>query len=348
MIISNLFYQTSFAMFCNPFSIKIANYRGIPEVKEDSRLLFKLESDDEIRDHLQMYLDQAKNQKKMLEFTGLVGATIYEIDTLDHYLKISERDIDLDLLDPFEIEVRNGSSFKTTTMGAVYFDELVVHHKTVLKVSRPIKSELLELIELAKQDQCYLGLLSQEGVECDTGKHLAEFLTLTETSLPQRVNPIVRNEIPEEPRNTIAGQQSHSQNRPTSFYQLASSNPVRDRPLVVELDPELLASMWAEDLEDCGNAANARDSDAFAPSAPPEELLLQDSEAPNNANSAHHAAELTQEEENCCVICLDEKPNYIFLPCCHLVTCETCATGGQIRDCPVCKQRIQQKRKVYQ
>ncbi|KAJ8300619.1 hypothetical protein KUTeg_022138 [Tegillarca granosa] len=46
-----------------------------------------------------------------------------------------------------------------------------------------------------------------------------------------------------------------------------------------------------------------------------------------------------------CVICLDKPPNCVYADCGHLVTCMECAS--RILDCPVCREAIIQKIKVF-
>nr|XP_022288628.1 death-associated inhibitor of apoptosis 2-like [Crassostrea virginica] len=51
------------------------------------------------------------------------------------------------------------------------------------------------------------------------------------------------------------------------------------------------------------------------------------------------------QEEKLCKICMDAEMDILFLPCGHLCTCRTCAI--KLRECPVCKERIQNQQRVY-
>lgn len=46
-----------------------------------------------------------------------------------------------------------------------------------------------------------------------------------------------------------------------------------------------------------------------------------------------------------CVVCLDNKPDIVFLPCGHVCTCAQCCS--QLDDCPMCRQNISQKFRLY-
>ncbi|KAL3881989.1 hypothetical protein ACJMK2_028371, partial [Sinanodonta woodiana] len=50
-------------------------------------------------------------------------------------------------------------------------------------------------------------------------------------------------------------------------------------------------------------------------------------------------------EQTTCKICMENPIRVIFLPCGHLVCCETCAPA--FRKCPICRKRIQQSVKTY-
>jgi len=46
-----------------------------------------------------------------------------------------------------------------------------------------------------------------------------------------------------------------------------------------------------------------------------------------------------------CVVCLDNKPDIVFLPCGHVCTCSACC--GALKDCPMCRQEITQRFRLY-
>ena len=58
----------------------------------------------------------------------------------------------------------------------------------------------------------------------------------------------------------------------------------------------------------------------------------------------------TQEQENNkkrCVICLEAPPSLLFFPCRHVVCCEDCGVLAEIRDCPICRKKIDDKMKIF-
>jgi hypothetical protein len=54
-----------------------------------------------------------------------------------------------------------------------------------------------------------------------------------------------------------------------------------------------------------------------------------------------------QQEERAkfCVICLENEKQKVFVPCGHACVCTACC--GPLRNCPICRMRIQQKHNVY-
>ena len=46
-----------------------------------------------------------------------------------------------------------------------------------------------------------------------------------------------------------------------------------------------------------------------------------------------------------CVVCMSNKIETLFSPCCHLITCQKCSK--QIKKCCICKEKIKGKVKVY-
>ena len=48
-----------------------------------------------------------------------------------------------------------------------------------------------------------------------------------------------------------------------------------------------------------------------------------------------------------CKICMDESVSNYFLPCGHVVCCNTCAEKLLSRECPLCKRKIEQTMPLY-
>ncbi|OZC07736.1 hypothetical protein X798_05215 [Onchocerca flexuosa] len=39
-----------------------------------------------------------------------------------------------------------------------------------------------------------------------------------------------------------------------------------------------------------------------------------------------------------CVICLDKRPQKLYMPCLHFVCCDEC--GNELEQCPICRQKL--------
>ena len=50
-------------------------------------------------------------------------------------------------------------------------------------------------------------------------------------------------------------------------------------------------------------------------------------------------------EETDCVVCLDNERTYAIVPCGHLCVCGGCV--GRVKECPICRGRIQSILKIY-
>ena len=53
------------------------------------------------------------------------------------------------------------------------------------------------------------------------------------------------------------------------------------------------------------------------------------------------------EERNLCKICLVAEICYIFVPCGHGCTCENCALNRDLKNCPICREKITTRMKIY-
>ncbi|KAK5969220.1 hypothetical protein GCK32_011877 [Trichostrongylus colubriformis] len=54
-------------------------------------------------------------------------------------------------------------------------------------------------------------------------------------------------------------------------------------------------------------------------------------------------------EKTCaeCCICLATKPCVLFLPCRHMVICDTCHAESTITECPTCRTHVGDSMKVF-
>lgn len=48
-----------------------------------------------------------------------------------------------------------------------------------------------------------------------------------------------------------------------------------------------------------------------------------------------------------CIICLDGAKCILFEPCCHICVCVECASNSELKKCPVCREPINQRKRVY-
>ncbi|CAF0822157.1 unnamed protein product [Rotaria sp. Silwood1] len=46
-----------------------------------------------------------------------------------------------------------------------------------------------------------------------------------------------------------------------------------------------------------------------------------------------------------CTVCLERSRNMTFIPCGHVATCDICSSN--LVDCPICRQHITGKQKLY-
>ena len=53
------------------------------------------------------------------------------------------------------------------------------------------------------------------------------------------------------------------------------------------------------------------------------------------------------EERNLCKICLVAEICYVFVPCGHGCTCENCALNRDLKNCPICREKITTRMKIY-
>ena len=53
------------------------------------------------------------------------------------------------------------------------------------------------------------------------------------------------------------------------------------------------------------------------------------------------------EDARLCKVCMEDEISYVFLPCGHLCTCENCAVNGNLKDCPLCRVKIEKRNKIF-
>lgn len=57
---------------------------------------------------------------------------------------------------------------------------------------------------------------------------------------------------------------------------------------------------------------------------------------------------LVVQTSNECKICFENPKDMIFLPCGHFCACESCATSPSVKACPICRQNIEERKKVFE
>ena len=45
-----------------------------------------------------------------------------------------------------------------------------------------------------------------------------------------------------------------------------------------------------------------------------------------------------------CVICLQNRPNVLYIKCRHIVACDSCDLSGKLLECPICRTKIKDQR----
>lgn len=55
--------------------------------------------------------------------------------------------------------------------------------------------------------------------------------------------------------------------------------------------------------------------------------------------------EIAKHEIIQCIVCFTNKKKMLFLPCSHVATCYNCSK--KLIECPVCRQKIKEKKQVF-
>jgi hypothetical protein len=86
----------------------------------------------------------------------------------------------------------------------------------------------------------------------------------------------------------------------------------------------------------------------FADPLPAEEPLQATVAIPNQQGmqQSSQASNMT-DDEHLCVVCEDAKKQVIILPCRHMCLCPKCANFDVIKECPMCRQKVEDSMNVY-
>ena len=63
---------------------------------------------------------------------------------------------------------------------------------------------------------------------------------------------------------------------------------------------------------------------------------------PDEVEEEYHLKKLIKTTE--CVICLQNRPNVLYIKCRHIVACDSCDLSGKLLECPICRTKIKDQR----
>ena len=53
------------------------------------------------------------------------------------------------------------------------------------------------------------------------------------------------------------------------------------------------------------------------------------------------------EDARLCKVCMEDEICFVFIPCGHICTCENCAVNGDLKNCPICREKITKRMKTF-
>ena len=63
---------------------------------------------------------------------------------------------------------------------------------------------------------------------------------------------------------------------------------------------------------------------------------------PDEVEEEYHIKKSLKSTE--CVICLQNRPNVLYIKCWHIVACDSCDLSGKLLECPICRTKIKDQR----
>ena len=63
---------------------------------------------------------------------------------------------------------------------------------------------------------------------------------------------------------------------------------------------------------------------------------------PDEVEEEYHIKKSLKSTE--CVICLQNRPNVLYIKCWHIVVCDSCDLSGKLLECPICRTKIKDQR----
>jgi RING finger protein 26 len=55
----------------------------------------------------------------------------------------------------------------------------------------------------------------------------------------------------------------------------------------------------------------------------------------------------SSKEQRLCVICQEKEKGVVLLPCRHMCLCDACAKHDELKQCPLCREKILHKISVF-
>ena len=72
-------------------------------------------------------------------------------------------------------------------------------------------------------------------------------------------------------------------------------------------------------------------------------IYFQDRQTdPDEVEEEYHIKKSIKSTE--CVICLQNRPNVLYIKCRHIVACDSCDLSGKLLECPICRTKIKDQR----
>ena len=53
------------------------------------------------------------------------------------------------------------------------------------------------------------------------------------------------------------------------------------------------------------------------------------------------------EDARLCKVCMEVEICFVFIPCGHFCICENCAVNGDLKNCPICREKITRRIKTF-
>ena len=76
--------------------------------------------------------------------------------------------------------------------------------------------------------------------------------------------------------------------------------------------------------------------------APTVYIFREGQPGPDEVEEEYHIKKSIESTE--CVICLQNRPNVLYIKCRHIVACDSCDLSGKLLECPICRTKIKDQR----